>query len=229
MCPPTAFGHDDSNAQQHTSTVLNDTSFVPNTEVSKAAFNLASSLLVPAILNHSVRVYLYAKSLAEQSDSAYSSDTLKHDLLFAACILHDIGTTKDYDGPQRFEVEGADAAAALLRKQGIKEEDAHQVWIAIAIHTSPTIAERINELSRLVREAVIIDFGRGLDKLGNQEELKTQYEKNLPRLQIEKVLGDAVVEQAVRKPEKAPPASWPNNLYKAFLAERDWDGINKGF
>jgi HD superfamily phosphohydrolase YqeK len=200
-----------------------------SSKVSKAAYDLAYSLLPPAILNHSIRVYLLAKALGDRSDSTYIKDAAKHDLLFTACILHDIGTTSEYDGPQRFEVEGADAAASLLRLHGIPEEDAHQVWMAIALHTSPHIAERINELSKLVREAVLLDFGKGLSKLEAAENVKRQMEERYPRLGIEKVLGDAVVEQAVKKPQKAPAASWPNNLYRAYVAEPEWEGVNKGF
>lgn len=203
---------------------------VPATIISRTAFQLASKLLSPAILNHSLRVYLYAKALAQESHSFFVSDPPKHDILFTACIMHDIGTSSTYDGPQRFEVEGADAAVAHLISHGVSESDAHQAWIAIALHTSPGIAERINELTSIVRRAVLIDFGR---KVGGSperlEQLTVDLEGKLPRLRIEKVLGDAVVEQAVRRPEKAPAASWPNNLYKAYLADPEWDGDNKGF
>lgn len=226
MCPPTAFDALDS-VTPHPSVISRD--FLPATTISKAAFQLASSLLPPAILNHSVRVYLYCKALAEQSKSVYATDKDKHDLLFTACIMHDIGTTSKYDGAQRFEVEGADAAVSLLTDLGVAEDDAHQVWMAIALHTSPGIAERINQPSQLVREAVLIDFGRREDSLGNLVEVRRQLEERYPRRGIEKVLGDAVVAQAVRDPKKAPAASWPNNLYKAYLAEPDWEGVNKGF
>ncbi|KAI1344256.1 hypothetical protein F5Y15DRAFT_424468 [Xylariaceae sp. FL0016] len=46
---------------------------------------------------------------------------------------------------------------------------------------------------------------------------------------IEKVLGDAVVEQALGRPAKAPQVSWPWNMVRAKLAEPEWEGMNKGF
>lgn len=177
-------------------------------------------------------MYLYAKVLAQHYVSVYCQDRTKHDLLFVSCIMHDIGTAPRYDGPQRFEVEGADAAVSHLLSHGVSEADAHESWMAIALHTSPGIAERINELTRIVRQAVLIDFGRGEEiraEIEGFEDSKAKWESRLPRLGIEKVLGNAVVEQAARKPGKAPPASWPNNLYKAYLAEPEWDGVNKGF
>jgi HD superfamily phosphohydrolase YqeK len=226
MCPPSGSARNNSNESQRTGT---GAQFVPSSNVCEAAYAFASSNLHPAILNHSVRVWLYAKTLAERSDSAYTTDAAKRDLLFAACILHDIGTVENFDGSLRFEVEGADAAADFLRGHGISEDDAHQVWMAIALHTSPHIAERINELCRLVRVAVLLDFGKAQDQLEGVGDLKRTFENSCGRFGVEKVLGDLVAEQAVKKPEKAPAASWPNNLYKAHLAEPDWDGVNKGF
>lgn len=206
-----------------------NTHFLPSYPVSKAAYELASTHLHPAILNHSVRVYLYAKELAEQSESVYANDLAQHELLFTACILHDIGTCQKYDGEQRFEVEGADAAESFLLNLGASEKSAKEVWTAIALHTSPGIAERISELAQLVREAVLTDFGRAPERLDNAAEMKREIEGKYPRLDAEKVLADAVVAQAVAKPEKAPKASWPNNLYRAYLEDPGWQGVNKGF
>ncbi|KAJ4368258.1 hypothetical protein N0V83_006614 [Neocucurbitaria cava] len=201
----------------------------PQTQISRSAYEHAASLLAPAILNHSIRVYLYAKALAEHTSSTYFTDPQKHDLLFAACLFHDIGTTNTYDGPQRFEVEGADAAAIHLSRFGVTEEDKHAVWTAIAIHTSPGIAERIGELSKLVRIAVITDFGMKTEDWETLVPLTRELEAKFERGGIEKVLGDAVVEQAKSRPGKAPMASWVGVMYRAHLEEPQWDGVNKAF
>ncbi|KAF1928124.1 uncharacterized protein M421DRAFT_5769 [Didymella exigua CBS 183.55] len=176
-----------------------------------------------------MRVYLYAKALAKHSESVYARDPAKLDILFTACLFHDIGTTDQYDGPQRFEVEGGDAAVRHLDQYDISAADKHDVWTAIACHTSPQIAEKIGELPRLVRLAVITDFGRQSPAWGVLLPLREGMEKALGRAEIEKVLGDAVVEQAKRRPEKAPMVSWPGVMYKAHLAEPEWSGVNKMF
>jgi hypothetical protein len=167
--------------------------------------------------------------LAKHTLSKYFTDVHHRDLLFTACLFHDIGTAQKYDGSQRFEVEGADAAVKFLFTHGIGAAEAHDVWTAIACHTSPGIAERIGELSRLVRVAVITDFGRKSAEWEVLQSLREQLEVRYERAGIEKVLGDAVVEQAKRKPEKAPKVSWPHAMYAASLAEPDWDGVNKAF
>ena len=208
---------------------------VPSDEISTGAFELASRLLPPPILYHSIRVYLYAQTLAEHRQDSWGKPD-KQQLLFVACVLHDIGCAPEYDGPQRFEVEGADAAAALLRQFGpqVDESDIHQVWTAIALHTSPGIAERISDLARLVREGVLIDFGKDMalrSVFGDDDSraLVANFEKLYPRLDVEKELGDCVVNQCKRRPEKAPAPSWPGILYRAAIENPSWEGVNKAF
>ncbi|KAF3003479.1 hypothetical protein E8E13_004048 [Curvularia kusanoi] len=208
-------------------------SHVPCTPISTAAFEHAAALLAPAILNHSMRVYLYASALATHTSSIYSSNSAQHDLLFTACLFHDLGTCSAHDsGTQRFEVEGANAAVEFLRRyDAVSEAERHAVWTAIACHTSPHIAEGIGELARLVRVGVVVDFGRGEGVAGREvlEGLREGLEREFGREGIEKVLGDAVVRQAAARPEKAPMVSWPGVLYRAWREEPEWEGVNKMF
>jgi len=175
-------------------------------------------------------VYLYAAALAKHTDSLYAGSAAKHDLLFVACLFHDIGTSDNYNTAVRFEIDGADAASTFLQKWEVSEQDRHEVWTAIACHTSPHIAERIAELSRLVRVGVLSDFGRPSEYAGQVlQPLKEKLEKDFPRNDIEQCLGNAVVAQAKEKPEKAPMVSWPGALLKAALENPDWDGPNDAF
>lgn len=226
MCPPSHLTTSIS-APAPSSRVY--TEYIPETPISQAAFEHAAALLAPSILSHSMRVYLYAKILAEHARSIFVNEPAKRDLLFTACLFHDIGTTDEYDGSHRFEVEGGDAAVAFLGRFDISETDKHDVWTAIACHTSPQIAERIGELSKLVRLAVITDFGRKSSAWDVLLPLREELEKKFERAEIEKVLGDVVVEQAKKRPEKAPMASWPGVMYRAHLAEPEWSGVNRMF
>jgi HD superfamily phosphohydrolase YqeK len=219
MCPPSSLATANGTLPEPH---VNFADVVPPTKISQSAFEHAAGILAPAILNHSVRVYLYAKALAAQCNSVYSTDTDKHDLLFTACLFHDIGTTSLYDGPQRFEVEGGDAAVQHLGRFGVGEIDKHDVWTAIACHTCAGIAERIGELARLVRIAVVTDFGMKMAGAEELEGLRAQMEERFDRADIKKVLTDAVVGQAMRQPQKAPSATWPGALYRASLVEPAW-------
>jgi HD superfamily phosphohydrolase YqeK len=226
MCPPCDISTATFKTQPKS---INTANVVPETKISQSAYEHVASLLAPSILNHSVRVYLYATALAKHINSIYFSDAPKHDLLFTACLFHDIGTTSTYNGPLRFEIEGADAAVKHLAQFNVFDKDRHDVWTAIAIHTSPQIAERIGELSSIVRKAVLTDFGRRTENWQTLEPMREKLEEDFERCGIEKVLGDAVVEQAKQRPGKAPMASWPGVMHKAYLAEPEWDGVNRSF
>lgn len=150
-----------------------------------------------------------------------------------------MGCATSNDGPQRFEVCGADAAAEHLRQfEGVSEVDVQEVWTAISLHTSPGIAERITPLARFLRLAVLMDFNE-LGKspwvsnfeleLTSEEGYREGVEERFPRLGAEKVLGDAVVEQGLRQPTKAPAASWAGIMVRAAREEPEWQGINKAF
>lgn len=167
----------------------------------------------PAIANHSVRTYLHAV-LAARSRQLASGIDYDADLLFYACVLHDLGTADPYDGPARFEVEGADAAATFLTEAGVNAAGVDQVWEAIALHTSPQIAERRGPIAMLTRLGVRADFG-----VASAE--RSLVEQHYPRLDVERELADAVVSQALRQADKAPKSSWPASLLHAHLAAPD--------
>jgi len=169
----------------------------------------------PAVFNHSVRTYLHAGRIAVQRGLGAGTD-YDPELLFYACALHDIGTADAYDGPSRFEVEGADAAAALLTGAGVDASGVDQVWEAIALHTSPQIAERRGPVTMLTRLGVLRDFG---DPALDRHELRPVIERHYPRLDVERELKSLVVGQALRRPEKAPKSSWPSVLLRSHLGE----------
>ncbi|TKA83698.1 hypothetical protein B0A55_00287 [Friedmanniomyces simplex] len=221
MCPPspdlTAWQTADTRSSTDGGTIPD---CVPADSLSQSAYDYASKNLHPAILAHSLRVWLFAKALAQRENSDYStSDQLR--LLFAACIYHDTGTCSAQNGSQRFEVEGGDAATQALLAHGVSERDAHEVWVAIALHTSPGIAERISPLARLIRVAVTVDFKRLAAMRFTTEGEVEAIEAMFPRGEIEKVLGDAVVDQVLGKDNaeasdaKAPAATWAGVMVRS--------------
>lgn len=184
---------------------------LPDTPLCVAALTLARRHEHPAILNHSLRTYLHAERAAAPLDLHPDTDYDPEEL-FVACVLHDIGTADAYNGPQRFEVEGADAATAFLAARDIPAAARTRVWEAIALHTSPGIAERLGPLTRLTRAGVLADFAP------RRTAAARALEADLPRLDIERHLTEAVVRQALATPTKAPPASWPGSLLQAHKA-----------
>ncbi|MFI5588458.1 HD domain-containing protein [Amycolatopsis sp. NPDC051758] len=173
----------------------------------------------PSVAHHSIRSFLFARQLAEHEgcldDPAYNAE-----LLFAATVLHDLGVGTLAPGRTRFEVEGADLAAELLTGHGVAAADVDRVWEAIALHTSPGIAERRGLLAYLTREGVGIDFGRNAHVVaGSHEDIHAAY----PRLSMVSTLVDAIVEHAARAEAAAPRYSIAGEL----LRERRAAGVTE--
>ena len=226
---------------------------VPSDSFSQSLYNHVRNHLDPSILAHSLRVYIYAKALAQANLSPLpqlhptvgpevffnpdedDANSIDPPLLFAATLFHDMGTSPTHDHAQRFEVCGADAAVAYMSSQGkFNAADQRRVWEAIALHTSPGIAERMSLLTRVVRMGVKADFGSEVYRVLLGEGVVERTEGMFPRGEVEKVLGDCVAGQAERREgegrrAKAPGVSWPWNLLRCRVEEPGWEGVNKGF
>src|SRR4051794_3160247 len=163
---------------------------LPSSPIADAAMSAATSHSHPAVLNHSVRSYWQARSIAEHEGVL---DHLSDDLLFAATLLHDIGASASAPGRERFEIEGADIAAATLLEIGVCEAHVQEVWDAIALHTSAGLADRRGVLPRIVRAGVLADFVLAPDK---RRRLQTQLHVEWPRLDVESVLVDGIIGRA---------------------------------
>ncbi len=197
---------------------------LPTGETARRALDWVERTEERSIANHSVRTFLHGRGVAA-SEGLVAGQDYDAELLFLACVLHDIGTTDQADGEVRFEVDGADAAARFLTAEGIPAARTDLVWEAIALHTSPQIAERRGPITRLTRLGVLGDFG--LDTIGAAE--RQAIEDAYPRLDVEKHLGDAVLEQALRSPAKAPRNSWPASLVRAHLDDPHNSGVSEAF
>ena len=190
---------------------------LPAGPMAEAALSAVRSSESLSTANHSVRCFFFAQLLAAREgclgDAAYDRD-----LLFAATVMHDLGAGDLAHGQDRFEVEGADLAAAVLLEHGVPDRDIDRVWEAIALHTSAGIAERRGLLAYLTRRGVGIDFGQ-------DAEVVTGWEKKIhaayPRLAMARSLADEIVKHAARSPAAAPRYS----LGAGLLLERQADGI----
>jgi HD superfamily phosphodiesterase len=203
-----------------------------------AAFTTAQKQQPQAVFNHCSRTYIYASRTSQKSFASWKCAFHEYTkpawtTMYVACMLHDIAAAC-HDGPERFEVEGADMAVDLMKKTDpfTPSSELKSVWEAIALHTSPGIAERISPLALALRIAVKIDFVRQSvyeeDKEALEEFCKGT-EAVFARANIEKILGDAVAEGGVKNPSKAPNVSWPYVLTQAKLANPNYEGPNPAF
>src|SRR2546423_3099584 len=183
---------------------MNDILVLPTGPLVDASLALVRSTETRPIVDHSIRTFLFARLLADHEgcldDAAYDEE-----LLFAATVMHDLGLGERARGHARFEVEGADLAAAVLREHGVADADVDRVWEAIALHSSHGLAERRGLLTYLTYKGVFIDAGLLADAVadGLRGEVLNAYPKRTAR----RYLAEAIIEHANRSPAAAPPGS----------------------
>lgn len=190
--------------------------FLPDGPLADTVLAVVRAQESEPVANHSIRSFLFAELLVRhehlETDTAYDRD-----LLFAATVLHDLGTGTAAPGRARFEVEGADLAARVLTDAGVPAAAVDRVWEAIALHTSPGIAERRGLLAYLTAEGSKMDIGFRADVTADRlAEIHAAY----PREHMVRALTDAIVAHGGRSADAAPIYS----MAELFRGERDATG-----
>ncbi|MDQ1724935.1 MAG: hypothetical protein QOG52_1963 [Frankiaceae bacterium] len=137
---------------------------IPDTAMVREATELVREAATPVLFNHSRRVYLFG-SLKGRHRGLHPDP----ELLYVGAMFHDLGLTERYRRTdQRFEIDGADLARDFVLAHGRSEREAHAVWLGIALHTTPGIAEHLQP------EVALVTAGVETDVLGLAlEEIKT--------------------------------------------------------
>jgi hypothetical protein len=194
---------------------MNDVLALPAGPLAAASLSIVRATESAPVADHSIRSFLYARLVAEHEGSRHDA-AYDEDLLFAACVLHDLGLGTLAPGSARFEVEGADLAASLLTGHGVPAPDIDRVWEAIALHSSHGIADLRGLLSYLTYKGVFTDAGRFTDIPAAQvAPVRATY----PRPPGDTSVRDAIVAHALRSEAAAPPYSIAAELMRQRQAQ----------
>lgn len=194
----------------------------PGPGVVPAAAAHVERVLHPQIYHHSVRTFL----LGQQAALRDGVPDLDAESLWIAALFHDAGTAERYNGPARFEVEGADAAAEFLSGHGWAAAKIDTVWEAIALHTTPDIPQRRGPIAHYLRRGVEIEFGPVPLRAAFASAI-ADAEHRFPREHLEEILQTLVIDQALHQPGKARAPSWAADLVRQHRPGHP--GINPGF
>lgn len=127
---------------------------IPDGAMARAAADLMRDHQSDLLLNAAWRTFIFASLLGHSRGLRFDAD-----LLYTAALFLRIGITRLYAQSQlRFEVDSANAAAQFLRGHGRSRDDIAQVWDAIALHTTPGIAQYKPPLTALLCAAVETDL-----------------------------------------------------------------------
>lgn len=169
---------------------------IPDSQLAKDAADILREHGNDLLWNHSNRVFLFGAVNGKKAEQNYDLE-----LLYVSALFHDLGLTKKYSSPDlRFEVDGANAARSFLQQYQIPDQSIRLVWDAIALHTTPGVAEHKES------EVALLFSGVGLDVMGDgfdqfQEDLREEIIKAFPRNNFKMEIIPAFYEGFKHKPE----------------------------
>lgn len=171
----------------------------PDSSLARSSDELVKEISSPALHAHCLRTWLFAAALADL-------ERLNHDpeLLYIACMLHDLGLTEAHNGRDPdaccFAVEGARAAHAFICRQGGEEQMARDAANAISLHLNIKVDLAEGAEAHLLHRAARLDAGGlGLGELPcpTTAEILTRW----PRDGFAGELAAAIHGQAERRPQ----------------------------
>lgn len=177
---------------------------VPNTALISRAIEFARDRSEAYLFNHVMRSWLFAALLAQRQQTAHDGEVLA-----VTTVLHDLGLAEGFNGPLRFEVEGANAARAFASREGIDDRRAQLIWDGVALNSTPSIALYKEPEIALATMGIGVDWGGwGFEALTETE--VAAIVKEFPRLGMKQQFTRAVCRIV---------ETWPATTYDNFARD----------
>ena len=183
---------------------------LPDTPACRSALEVATEYCSPALLNHSVRSYLWAAYLG-----AVRAMSIDAELLYAAALLHDLGLLAEFDNHALpFEVGGGHVAAVFAAGAGWPPERRRRVAGVIVAHMADSVNPGVDREGFLLERATAFDIS-GREPQDFPDELRSAVLDRYPRLELAAEFIACFEEQARRKPGSQAAAA-----VRAGIADR---------
>lgn len=168
---------------------------VPDTAMIAAALEYAQRLSEPYLFNHAMRSWLFAARIGQLKNIECDREVVA-----VGTILHDIGLTAGVSGPNRFEVNGADAARSFIRNQGLSDRRSQLIWDLIALNSTPSIALHKEPEVALGTMGIGLDWGGfGIEAISTAE--VAEIVAAFPRLKMKHKFAEACRHLVTTRPE----------------------------
>jgi hypothetical protein len=158
------------------------------------AIDFARSHSEPFLFNHAVRSWLFAVRLGQLQGINHDAEVVA-----IGTLLHDLGLTNSFQGPKRFEIEGADAARTFAREQGLDDRRLQLIWDSVALNSTPSIGLYKEAEVALCTAGIGVEFGFQYDQIPAKEMESILAE--FPRLEMKRSFADSVCRIVKTKPE----------------------------
>lgn len=185
----------------------------PDSASSTAALQLASDYHTPAMLNHVVRSWHWARAFALVEDRKVFDE----ELLYVAALLHDIGITTVFDNHSlAYEEAGGHVAVAMTAGAGWPAVRQGRAMDVIVRHNWPSVDPGLDLEGYLLESATALDItGARPDALPRdfRDEVLAAY----PRLDLAQEFTACVTDQSERKPATAAHRIVSNGLAQKMV------------
>lgn len=170
----------------------------PPTEVAARALEVAREWCSPALVNHCLRSWVWAKALGESLGL-----TVDDELLFVAAMLHDLGVTEPFDAhAMPFESSGGAAAWTFAAGAGWSAERRERVMQVIERHMWVSVDVDDDPEGFLLEAATSLDVAHA-DPEKWDAALRRGVTALLPRMDFGPGFAASIGAQASRKPASA--------------------------
>jgi len=155
----------------------------------------AQRISEPYLFNHAMRSWLFAETIGRIKGIDYD-----HEVVAIGTILHDIGLTVSVSGPNRFEVNGADAALSFIKGERLSDRRAQLIWDLIALNSTPSLALHKEPEVAVGTMGIAVDYGGfGLDALAADDVQRIL--NAFPRLKMKHRFAETCGRLVTEKPE----------------------------
>jgi HD domain len=161
-------------ASRHLPSTIAGIAFV-DSKMARLATELTRDTSPAYLFNHAARTFLFGSLIGKASNLKFDSE-----ILYLACILHDLGLTERFAGTLPFEIQGAEAARTFLTENGLPMKQANIVWDGIAMHPFAMASFKQPEIALVSAGAGADVVGADLEKI--PESAKGAVVKAFPRL-----------------------------------------------
>jgi hypothetical protein len=181
----------------------------PVSAAATAALAVATEYCSPALLNHSVRSYLWAAEYARRHGIE-----VDHELLYVAAVLHDLGLAAPFDSHRvEFEHAGGHVAWVFAAGAGWPAARRRRVAEVIVAHMADAVDPAVDPEGCALEAATAFDIsGR---PIGLPAELVLDVLQAHPRYALAAEFTACFLDQAARKPGSAAAAA-----VRSGIAER---------
>ncbi len=168
---------------------------VPDGPLITAVIEHAQRLSDPYLFNHAIRSWLFAEAIGRIKKIDYDREVVA-----IGTILHDIGLTASVSGPNRFEVNGADAALSFIKGKGVSDRRAQLIWDTVALNSTPSLALHKEPEVAVATMGIGLDYGGfGIEAIptADVERILSAF----PRLKMKLQFAETCCRLVTNKPE----------------------------